>query len=266
MLDPACKPNDTATTKRTVSIFSVPISVCTLIEGIGFIEEMIDNGMPQLVVLANVHTLNLAYEQSEYRKVLMEAGLVLRDGTGVRWALKRKGVDALHNFVGTDFIPAFFKNTAHKRYRVFFLGSKSGVAEIAANRLVTLVTEVVISGVHHGYFPKDKTNEIIYKINKTRPDILLVAMGNPKQELWIAHNLHRLNVPVCMGVGALFDYLSERLTRAPNWMLTAGTEWIFRLLTEPKRLWKRYLIGNPKFIIRVWRETVRQKGHKQIAM
>jgi exopolysaccharide biosynthesis WecB/TagA/CpsF family protein len=90
--------------------------------------------------------------------------------------------------------------------------------------------------------------------------MLLVAMGNPKQDLWIANNLHRLNVPVCIGVGALFDYLSEKVARAPQWMLEAGVEWVFRLWKEPRRLWKRYLLGNPKFIIRVWRENT---GHEK---
>ena len=109
MLAPTHVPDDAQRFTEATNIFGVPISVCTLIEGIGLIAKMIDNGTPQLVVLANVHTLNLAYEQSEYKKVLMEAGLVLRDGAGIRWALGKKSVNALHNFVGTDFIPAFCK-------------------------------------------------------------------------------------------------------------------------------------------------------------
>jgi exopolysaccharide biosynthesis WecB/TagA/CpsF family protein len=244
---------------RIVTIFGVPITVCTLIEGITIIEEIIENKKPQLLVLANAHTLNLAYEQCQYKQILKEAGLVLRDGSGMGWAIRRKGVHPWHNFVGTDFIPDFCKYTAHKGYKIFLLGSRPGVAQVAAQKLESMAPGLAIGGHYHGYFPEDKTDEIINRINKTGADILLAAMGNPKQEFWIVNNLYRLNVPVCVGVGALFDYLSGRVTRAPHWMLNAGMEWIFRLLLEPKRLWKRYLIGNLRFIFRIYREHMNEK-------
>ena len=130
------------------------------------------------------------------------------------------------------------------------------MAEAARQRLEALVPDVVVTGHHHGYFDDDQSAQIIDTINATRSDILLVAMGNPKQEQWIARHLDRLNVPVSIGVGALFDYLSGRVTRAPRWMLDLGLEWIFRLLLEPGRMWKRYLIGNIKFILRMLRENL----------
>ena len=236
--------------EQQTRIFDVPITLCSLGEGVRLIENLMSDRTPKLVVLANAHTLNLAYEQEPYKRVLQSAALVLRDGTGVSWAVKRKGIGSGHNFVGTDFVPDFCRYTSQKGYRFFFLGSEPGVAEAARKNLESLVPDVVVAGEQHGYFDEDQSAKIIEIINSTRSDILLVAMGNPKQEQWIARHLDRLNVPVCIGVGALFDYLSGRVTRAPRWMLDLGLEWVFRLLLEPERMWKRYLIGNLKFILR----------------
>jgi N-acetylglucosaminyldiphosphoundecaprenol N-acetyl-beta-D-mannosaminyltransferase len=237
-----------------ISIFGILIEFCTFGEGVEIIEKLIRKKKPQLVVLANAHTLNLAYEQKEYKRILKKAALVLRDGTGVGWAAKRKGIPPLHNFVGTDFIPDFCKYTSHKGYRFFLLGSRPGNAEFAANNLEGLAPGVVVTGHHHGYFKDAEAHEIIQRINETRSDILMVAMGNPKQEIWIESYIDKINVPVCIGVGAFFDYFSGRVVRAPRWMLNTGMEWVFRLFVEPKRLWKRYLIGNTQFIIRICRE------------
>ncbi|MBU4287987.1 MAG: WecB/TagA/CpsF family glycosyltransferase [Proteobacteria bacterium] len=246
-------PGDTASNGETIKVFDVPVTTCTFAAGVNLIETIIAERKSQLVVLANANTLNLAYDQSDYKKILQTA-LVLRDGSGVSWAMQIKGVSPLHNFVGTDFVPAFCKLTAHKGYRIFLLGARSGVAEAAAKKLESLAPGLIIAGYYHGYFPEDRTDEIIRRIEQTGSDILLVAMGNPKQEFWITNNIYKLNIPVCIGVGAFFDYLSDQVPRAPQWMLSAGMEWIFRLAMEPKRLWRRYLIGNVKFIMRVYRE------------
>ncbi len=243
-----------AGSRRTATIFGVSITVCTLGEGIDMLEEMIASPGSKLLVLANAHTLNLAYERGDYRKALREAGLVLRDGSGMSWALRRRGIDPLHNFVGTDFIPDLCRHTAHKGYRFYILGARPGISEIVASRLGSIAPGITVAGHRHGYFREDEEGEVIDEINSAHPDILLVAMGNPRQEIWIAKNLGRLRVPVCIGVGALFDYMSGQVPRAPQWMLRAGLEWVFRLLVEPRRLWRRYVVGNPKFIMRVLRE------------
>lgn len=236
-------------------LFGVPITICSLDMGIRLIEEIIKEKRPKLVVLANAHTLNLACELELYRKVLKNAGLILRDGTGVGWALRRKGSKPGHNFVGTDFIPVFCKRTNGKKYKLFMLGARPGLAERAAKTIKRLAPEIQITGCHHGYFNDRQRYGIINKVNQTNSDILLVAMGNPKQEIWIESCLEEINVPACIGVGALFDYLSGHMVRAPRWVLNAGMEWVFRLAVEPKRLWKRYVIGNLKFIFRVYQET-----------
>ena len=217
-------------------------------------ENLIQGEGSKFVIIANVNTLSYCYKNKKYSDILKSADLVLRDGSGVKWAAKKLGANPKYNFVGTDFIPDFFKITLKKQYRVFLLGARPGIAESASIVLSKIAPGIVIAGYHHGYFDKKNGQKIINKINNTNPDILLVAFGNPKQEIWLADNLLNLDASVCIGVGALFDYLSGKIKRAPKWIRDAGFEWIFRLLIEPKRLWKRYLIGNPKFILRIYKE------------
>lgn len=248
--------------KTEIKILNVPVKLCTFHQGVNLFQEIIAQNRPQMAVLANAHTLNLAYENTEYREVLNNAAVVLRDGTGVSWSIKKKHQLPMHNFVGTDFILDFFRCSYQQGYRVFLLGSRSGVGDIAADRIRKYVPEITIAGCHHGYFSEAETDSVISRINDSHPHVLLVAMGNPKQELWIARNLTKLNVPLSIGVGALFDYLSGLVPRANSWIRKAGMEWVFRLMTEPGRLWRRYVIGNPKFIFRIYRECFNEKWRK----
>lgn len=239
---------------QIIKIFGVPVSLVEFDTAVKLIENLIQKRASKFVAIVNVNTLNYAYQNKRYRQILQSADLILRDGTGVKWAANKMGADPKNNFVGTDFIPRFCNATSSKRYRVFLFGARPGIAGSAAKKLQRLAPGLLIAGYQHGYFDKDEEPCIINEISNSNSDILLVALGNPSQETWIAKNLYKLNVPLCIGVGALFDYLSGRVPRAPNWMLDAGIEWLFRLLIEPKRLWKRYLLGNPLFIFRVYRE------------
>ena len=239
---------------QIIKIFGVPVSLVEFNTAVKLIENLIQKRTSNFAVLANVNTLNYAYQNKRYRQILQSADLILRDGTGVKWAANKMGVDPKNNFVGTDFIPRFCSATSSKKYGVFLLGARPGIAGSAAKKLQRLAPGLLITGYQHGYFDKDEEPSIINEISNSNSDILLVALGNPSQEMWIANNLNKLNVPLCIGVGALFDYLSGHIPRAPKWMLDAGIEWLFRLLIEPRRLWRRYLLGNPMFIFRIYRE------------
>src|SRR6202011_2227169 len=132
-------------------------------------------------------------------------------------------------------------------------GCDPGVAREAAARLHALYPRLDVVGSHHGYFEPDSPHDdrVVEDINARRPDIVLVGMGTPKQELWVERNGSRLDTEVLWTVGALFDYVSGRVPRAPGWLADNGLEWIFRLAIEPQRMWRRYLLGNPVFISRV---------------
>ena len=236
-----------------INIFDIRINKESAQSALRKVERFILSGHSHKVYIANAHTLNIAYEDPYYKSVLKSADFILNDGTGLNWAAKRAGDGFLDNLVGTDFVPKLCEAYSEKGYGFYFLGAHQGIAELAAKKLKESCPALRIVGFHHGYFSKDENQQIIDAINNSYAHVLLVGFGNPKQEIWIHENIANLNVGVAIGVGAFFDYHSGRLRRAPKWMLRYGMEWIFRLSAEPRRLWKRYVMGNPKFIFRVLR-------------
>jgi exopolysaccharide biosynthesis WecB/TagA/CpsF family protein len=241
---------------RTIPVLGVPFTLCSLDEGVGRVRDMIASARPHHVVLANAHTLNVAWSDRSYHRVLRDADLVLRDGVGIEMAVRLAGKDPRHNFVGTDFVPAFLERLAPAGVRVFLFGAEPGVTEGAARVLEARAPGARIVGMAPGY---GDLGRIVQQVRASRPDVFLAALGNPLQERWIDQHLDQLDVPVSIGVGALFDYLAGRVPRAPRWMLRARVEWLFRLAVEPRRLWRRYVMGNPRF---VWR-VLRSRGREQ---
>lgn len=204
------------------------------------------------VSIVNAHTLNLATDDSNYRAVLKSSDFVFGDGTGVRWAARQRGVSVRDNLVGTDLLPKLFERHSSSGYSMFLLGSTDETAERAAEYCSERFTGWQIVGFNAGFYPEGKLSSIIDKINNAKPDILLVAMGNPLQEKWIHDNKHRLEVPVCIGVGGLFDHWAGNLKRAPKLVRKLGIEWLQILLQQPHK-WRRYLLGNFLFVARMFR-------------
>lgn len=231
-----------------VAILGVCFSPLELDQAVARIRSMVRSRGVHQVVLANAHTMNCAYVDPSYRSALQRASLVLRDGVGLEVAGALSGRAMRHNFVGTDFVPYLLQQLADSEVRVFLYGAEPGVAHAAASALGARHSGIRVVGFRHGYENGDGT---VAQIRAARPDVLLVALGNPHQERWIADHLDALGVPVAIGVGALFDYLAGRVPRAPCWMRRMRGEWIFRLVVEPRRLWRRYLVGNAQFLWRV---------------
>jgi exopolysaccharide biosynthesis WecB/TagA/CpsF family protein len=241
---------------QVVPILGVPFTPCSFDEGVTRIRDMVASDRAHHVVLANAHTLNLTWKEPSYRRVLRDADLVLRDGVGVELAMRLAGADPRHNFVGTDFVPALLQHLGLAEVRVFLFGAESGVTESAACELATRAPAARVVGVVPGY---GDLGRVVQLVRASRPHVLLAALGNPLQECWIDEHREQLGVPVSIGVGALFDYLAGRVPRAPRWMLRMRAEWLFRFLVEPRRLWRRYMMGNPRF---VWR-VLRSRGREQ---
>ena len=206
------------------------------------------------VFFLNIDCLYKSQGDEEYRQILNSASLVLPDGIGLRLITKLLGGGMKANCNGTDFSPLFMRKASEKEYKIFFLGGKEGVAEKAAQNMCRQPPQIKIVGTHSGYFSDD--GYVIEKINRSRADILFVAMGVPLQEKWIAKHREELSPRVCLGVGALFDFLSGHIKRAPVWMQKASLEWLWRLMMEPKRLWKRYLVDDLKFFWLVLRQRL----------
>jgi exopolysaccharide biosynthesis WecB/TagA/CpsF family protein len=237
-------------------LLGVPFTLCGVADAVERIRDMIESGRSHQVVLANAHTLNLAADVPAYRRILTEADLVLRDGVGVELAARLAGIEAGHNFVGTDFVPELLGRLGPRDVRVFLFGAEPGVAERAAEVLRARDAHVNVVGTASGYGDGAR---VARQIRAARPDVLLVALGNPMQECWIDEHREELGVPVSIGVGALFDYLAGRVRRAPQWVLRLRAEWLFRLIVEPKRLWRRYVMGTPRFVWRVLRSRRREQ-------
>jgi N-acetylglucosaminyldiphosphoundecaprenol N-acetyl-beta-D-mannosaminyltransferase len=199
----------------------------------------------------NADCMLLANKDKKYRKILNGADLVYADGVGVVYAAKLWGHSLPGRSTAADFMPDFCCTFAERGLRLFFLGAPDGVAEKAAEKLRQQIPNLNIVGTHHGYFSPAQSGEIISRINATKPDIVVVGFGAPYQEVWIHDNAHLFDTTVLWGVGGLFDFLSGRIKRGPQWLLDHGFEWLCRLLVEPRRLWRRYLLGNTKFVLYV---------------
>jgi N-acetylglucosaminyldiphosphoundecaprenol N-acetyl-beta-D-mannosaminyltransferase len=204
---------------------------------------------------ANVHVLNTAWRDPELQAILRQADIVYCDGAGVVLGARVLGHSLPERMTGADWVYPFCERSAAAGLRLYFLGSAPGVAEQAAARLRERYPGLRIVGAHHGYVQgPDQSAAVIADISRLSPDVLLVGMGTPLQEKWIAAHRSALDVPVCWAVGALFDYVAGVVPRGPRWMLDHGLEWLYRLWWEPRRLGGRYLIGNPLFLFRVLRQ------------
>lgn len=235
---------------RMINVLGVNIRCMCTEEALDVIARFMDDDNPHSVYIVNAATTNLAYENPSYRACLNRGDLVLNDGIGVRWAARWQGVRLEDNHVGTDLIPLLCDKCKRWGMRLYLLGGRPGVAQRAAQSLVAQFYGIKIVGYHHGYITRSQEEALCSEINAARPDLLLVAMGNPLQELWIDRNLDRLRRGVVVGVGGLFDHLAGNLRRAPLWVRQAGFEWLQLLIQQPHK-WRRYLLGNPLFLYRM---------------
>ncbi len=227
---------------------------------LAWIEQTIDAGQRVAVLYANAHAINMAQKNARFCQAMNVADVVFCDGHGVRLAARALGYPMPERFTPPDWIDQLAALARQRRYRIFLLGSELTVVTHAAEHLRTRFPDIEVV-VHHGYFDHagSENNTVRHLINQADPDILLVGMGMPLQEIWITDNLPHLSVHMAMSVGALFEYLTGHVTRGPRWLTNNGFEWLCRLWFEPKRLWRRYILGNPYFIWLVLQQLIRQR-------
>ncbi|PBC00867.1 WecB/TagA/CpsF family glycosyltransferase [Mesorhizobium sp. WSM3860] len=224
-------------------------------EAVALLSRLIAEQRFTRVSFLNAHNANLAYGDPVFAEALDEF-LVLPDGVGVDIAAKLLyGAPFPDNLNGTDFIPAFLQAST-RPLTVALLGATRVNAEAASVKLSALAAQHKFVVVHDGYFSPAEEPAIVERIAKLRPDILLVAMGVPRQELWIARHIDARHCTLPIAVGALLDFLSGTVPRAPMWMRRLRLEWLFRLCIEPGRLWRRYVVGNPLFLWRVFKQKL----------
>jgi N-acetylglucosaminyldiphosphoundecaprenol N-acetyl-beta-D-mannosaminyltransferase len=210
----------------------------------------------------NVHASNLAHEDEQFKQFLLDCDVRVCDGVGIQWAsklLKGPSISAYH--VPGEYLPRFLKRMADEKLTVYFLGWEPGIIERALPFVLKDIKEHTVVGYHHGYFLKDeKMKAKIYDdINRLAPDLVIVGMGMPIQEFWCRDNIDRLNVKGLMPLGGLLDYYSKKVPRWPIWVKRAGLAWFFRLCVEPRRMFKRYVVGNPQFLSRVLAQAFKER-------
>jgi exopolysaccharide biosynthesis WecB/TagA/CpsF family protein len=212
--------------------------------------DLIFNGSRQTVAFLNAHCINVAAKDKTYRWALDRATALLPDGSGLQLAARMKSCRFIENLNGTDLFPHIMQRSVNLGYKVFLFGSQPGVAEKAALKVQSMLEGLKIAGTRHGFFSPNEEQQIIDEINNSGAEVVLIALGVPRQDIWIARNRHRLNALIVFGVGAQFDFWAGRVSRAPNWLRKCGLEWTWRLAIEPRRMFKRYILGNPEFVLR----------------
>lgn len=242
-------------------ILDIPIDNKSMDEAIEQIVAALD-GPPQQVCFVNADCANLAARNPGYHTVLRQSEINYADGIGMKLAGRflRSGIQ--QNVNGTDLFPRLIKQLRGTGHSVYLLGGRPGVADGVREWIEKYHPETDVAGTHHGYFSTEEEDNVIRGIRESGANLLLVAFGAPRQDVWIREHLTRLGVNVGIGVGGLFDFYSGRVQRAPQWVREIGMEWLFRFSQEPGRLWKRYFLGNGVFLARVFFKRVRGARRK----
>lgn len=211
----------------------------------------------QTAVFVNVNSVNQALEDCLLKSAINSADKIFADGSGVRMGARKLGVALKANVNGTDLLPLLCERAQVDGLSIFLLGSRPGVANLAAKKLQQTYPGLTIAGTHHGYIEPNedptRANSVVDIVNRSKADILLLGLGSPIQEQWlIAHRKH-LQCSKALAVGGLFDYFSGNVPRAPLFFREIGMEWLWRLFQQPAQKWQRYVIGNPLYLLRLLR-------------
>jgi exopolysaccharide biosynthesis WecB/TagA/CpsF family protein len=238
-------------------LFGIRITNSTMQECVDWILGQITTDRQTTIGFVNADCLNKAYTDDDYHLTLRKLDRVYPDGIGVRLAAQLFNNGLADNINGTDLFPRLCERLAQSGHGIFLLGAKPGVAESVAENMCEKYPKLDIAGCHDGYFDTASEQEVIDKINESGASVLFVALGAPRQETWIEKHRTKLDPKIMLGVGGLFDFYSGNISRAPVWLREIGLEWVWRLVQEPGRMWRRYLVGNFVFMKRAWQQKKR---------
>jgi N-acetylglucosaminyldiphosphoundecaprenol N-acetyl-beta-D-mannosaminyltransferase len=233
-------------------LFGTQVHALTIPVALAWIRHRIESRDPAYVVTLNGAMLVQAARHEEWRALANDAGLVTADGVAVLLAARILGVEISERVAGIDLVAALCEQAARLGHRVFLLGGRVGVADEAARMLRRRYPDLEVVGIRHGFFGTADEDSIAAEIRSADPDILLVALGMPRQEEWMRRWSRELRVPVSVGVGGSFDVLAGHVRRAPAWAQRLGLEWFYRALFEPRR-WQVIATIPPLFWMALWR-------------
>lgn len=233
----------------TSDILGFTVNNVTMANAVGTIREAASGSGPRHVAFLNAHYANVAHRNPAYREALGQADLLLPDGSGVAVAGKILGTPIRENVNGTDLFPRLCQVLGRDRRSLLLIGGRPGVATAVGHWVSEHYPDVHVCGTEHGY--QNDWRATLKRLSSLRPDVVLVGLGAPLQDLLIRESLWQSPGRVFISVGGLFDFYSGSIPRAPMWLRELGLEWVFRLVQEPRRMWRRYLIGNLLFLARV---------------
>jgi len=245
---------------ETSDVLGVPISLVDIRRTVSILNSWIEKREGGYVCVTGVHGVMESARDPELLEIHRAAGLVVPDGVPLVWIARRRGCSQIRRVYGPDLMLAACRSSVELGHRHFFFGGAFGVPELLARRLGERFPGLRVVGTHSPPFrplSPAEDQEVVDKINEADPDFVWVGLSTPKQERWMATHVQRLSAPVLVGVGAAFDFHAGLKRQAPSWMQRSGLEWLFRMLSEPRRLGPRYLRNNPAFVCRLIRQSLR---------
>ncbi|WP_036380978.1 WecB/TagA/CpsF family glycosyltransferase [Muricauda sp. MAR_2010_75] len=241
-----------------IQFLGIPIDNLTMAETLEVINNAIEQGEQLHHVVVNAGKVVAMQSDALLKESVVNSHLINADGQAVVWASKLLGTPLKERVAGIDLMESLVKLSSKNNYKIFFLGATEDIVKTVVERYAKEYGQGIIAGYRNGYFKKNEEEQIAEQISQSGAQLLFVAISSPKKEKFLyEHRDLLVNVNLIMGVGGSFDVVAGKVKRAPVWMQKTGLEWFYRFLQEPQRMWKRYLVGNTKFILLVLRERVK---------
>lgn len=237
-------------------LFGMPLQALTMEQALSIVEDTIERRDRLLIGAVNAAKIVNMRRDASLKAAVLRADMILADGMAVVWASRLLRKPLPQRVAGIDLMHGMLDRGAKRGCRVFCLGAAEDVLETAVARIRADYPGIVIAGQRDGYFRPDQEKDVVAQIRETNADMLFVAMSPPKKEVFLARWANDLNVPVCHGVGGAFDVLAGKVRRAPHLWQRLGLEWLYRVVQEPRRMWRRYLVTNTIFTGMVFAELL----------
>lgn len=229
-------------------IMNTYVNVVSMDETIRRVEKIIEKGKPTQHVVINASKVNLMEDDPELRRIVNSCPLINADGASIVWAAKKFGVPLKERVTGCDLFQELVRVASEKGYKIYLFGAKEEVVTKVKAIYEEQYPGIQIVGYRNGYFTEADESEIVKNMAESGADMMFVAFSSPKKEYWVNKYIDQLNIPFVMGVGGSFDIVAGVTERAPKWWQDHGLEWLYRFIQEPRRMWRRYIIGNAKFV------------------
>ena len=248
--------------KDRVNFFGAKIDPLTMPETLDVVAEIIEQRKMTQHVVVNAAKLVMMQKDKELRDIVNSCGLINADGQGIVWGARLLGVGVPERVAGIDLFTNIVHMASERNYKLYFLGATQNVVTKVVELFQSKYPKLQVAGFHDGYFKGSEETKIVEDIRHSQADVLFVAMGSPKKEIFISKYMRDMSVPFVMGVGGSFDVVAGVTKRAPLWMQRVGLEWFYRFLCEPKRMWRRYLVTNTVYLGMILKALV--TGKKEV--